>query len=89
MFNGLRNKLVALAALAASFVRPGDNPVRGPETTYHKDPAFREPEIRRPRKAKPKLVFLKYGQGRNSENPAGTKLVKRFAEAGARGPRGY
>lgn len=86
MFNGLRSKLVALAALAASFVRPGDHSSRGPEITHHADPAFREPQPRRPRKAKRKLVFIKR-VGVSGDNPAGTKLMKRFAEA--RGPRGY
>lgn len=89
MFNGLRSKLVALAALAASFVRPGDHSSRGPEITHHADPAFREPQIRRPRKGRRILRLFKSGPGARSENPAGTKLFKRFAEAGARGPRGY
>lgn len=90
MFNALRNKMVALAALAASFVTMRENPTpSGPTVTHHKDPAFRDPMPSRPRKGRPTLQLV-YKGARPSENPAGTKLFKRFAEAGAaRGPRGY
>lgn len=89
MFNALRSKLVALAALAASFMLPDDNnpTPHGPERRTLDLPMLRPIQQRRSRKGKPTLKLV--AQRPWFHNPAGTKLLKRFAEAGSRGPRGY
>lgn len=90
MFNGLRNKLVALAALAASFIRPGDadmNPTpAGPTVTHHDDPAFRNIQQRRNRKNRPR-AGIEIAYAYDQYEPC--KLAKRFAEAPFRSARGY
>lgn len=88
MLNGLRAKLVALATLAASFVRPSSGDSTGPEVTHHADPAFREIEIRRSRKSLARVgheIKMPAYIGRG----APIKLLKRFAEAPYRNARGY
>lgn len=85
MLNTMRNKLMALAALAASFVRPGDAvaKVHTPSAWHQADPEFREIRVQRPRSQ------LKSANAQYPYGFAGSKLCKRFAEAPYRSARGY
>jgi hypothetical protein len=83
MFKQLRSKLADI--LAAVMAMPSlARESKGPEVTHHHLPGLRVKRYQTPRPRKGRARA-----GHEIEIFYDSKLGKRFAEAGSRGPRGY